>query len=100
MNEDDNYSCVVAGANSVVTDTRKFGWWSFLQLWWSTKNINPRDLILQNRVVAGLHLGLLMEKQPNTIQAAMSHLFQLYEEGKIKPHIDSTWSFDKVHISL
>jgi NADPH:quinone reductase-like Zn-dependent oxidoreductase len=50
--------------------------------------------------VAGLHLGLLMEKQPNSIKAAMNHLFQLYEEGKIKPHIDSIWPFDKVRFSL
>lgn len=87
---------VVIGANSMVTDSQKFGWWSFLRLWWSTKNVSARDLIMQNRVVAGLHLGLLMERQPNTIQSAMSHLFQLYEQGKIKPHIDSIWPFDKV----
>jgi NADPH2:quinone reductase len=73
---------------------------SFLRIWWSTKNVSAKDLILQNRVVAGLHLGLLVERQPNTIKAAMSHLFQLYEEGKIKPHIHSIWPFDKVRFSL
>jgi NADPH:quinone reductase-like Zn-dependent oxidoreductase len=93
-------SCVVAGANSVVTGTQKLGLWNFLRLWWNTKDVSVKDLIMQNRIVAGLHLGLLMEKQPSTIQAVMSDLFQLYEEGKIKPHIDSIWPFEKVHVSL
>jgi NADPH:quinone reductase-like Zn-dependent oxidoreductase len=93
-------SYAVAGVNSMLTDSQKFGLWSFLRIWWNTKNVVTRDLIMHNRVVAGLHLGLLMEKQPDTIQAAMSYLFQLYEEGKIKPRIDSIWPFDKVNFSL
>jgi NADPH:quinone reductase-like Zn-dependent oxidoreductase len=92
-------SCDVAGSSSVVTGSKKIGMWSFLRMWWSTKNVSATDLIVQNRVVAGLHLGLLMEQQPSRIQAAMSHLFQLYEEGKIKPRIDSIWPLDKVYYS-
>lgn len=69
-------------------------------MWWDTKGISATDLIMHNRVVAGLHLGLLMEREPDRIREAMDHLFQLYEEGKIKPYIDSTWPLDKVQFSL
>jgi hypothetical protein len=44
-------------------------------------SVSATDL-MQNRAVAGLHLGLVMEQQPDRIQAAMKHLFQLYEEGR------------------
>jgi NADPH:quinone reductase-like Zn-dependent oxidoreductase len=84
----------------MVTGSKKIGMWRYLRTWWDTKNVSATDLIMRNRVVAGLHLGLLMEQQPSRIQAAMSHLFQLYEEGKIKPHIDSIWPLNKVHFSL
>jgi len=89
----------VPGANSIMTGSQKLGMWSFLRMWWNTKSVSATDL-MQNRVVAGLHLGLVMERQPDRIQAAMKHLFQLYEEGKIKPQIDSIWPLDKVNFHL
>jgi hypothetical protein len=81
----------------MVTENQKLGMWNSLRAWWNTKNVSARDLIMQNRVVAGLHLGLLLEQHPSRIEAAMHHLFKLYDEGKIKPHIDSIWPLDKVH---
>lgn len=86
----------VPGANSIITDNQKLGMWSLLRMWWNTKSVSAIDL-MQNRVVAGLHLGLVMQRQPDRIQAVMKHLFQLYEEGKIKPQIDSIWPLDKVN---
>ena len=82
-----------------MTGNQKLSMWSFLRMWWTTKSVSATDLV-QNRVVAGLHLGLLMELQPDRVQAAMKQLFQLYEEGKIKPQIDSIWPLDKVHLPL
>ncbi|KAJ4444857.1 hypothetical protein ANN_06654 [Periplaneta americana] len=87
---------VLIGSNSVVTDDRKLGMWSLLRMWWSTKSIVAMDLLMHNRVVAGLHLGLLLEQQPARVRAAMDHVLQLYAEGKVKPKIDSIWPLDKI----
>lgn len=88
----------LSGSNSVVTDDRKLGMWSLLRMWWSTKSIVAMDLLMHNRVVAGLHLGLLLEQQPARVRAAMDHVLQLYAEGKVKPKIDSIWPLDKVRV--
>ncbi|KAJ9594163.1 hypothetical protein L9F63_014419, partial [Diploptera punctata] len=87
---------VLIGINSVITGDQKLGLWSMMKMWWKTKSVTPTDLIMHSRVVAGLHLGLLMEKQPDRIQTAMNQIFHLYEKGKIKPQIDSIWPLEKV----
>ena len=84
----------------MITGDQKVGLWSMLKMWWKTKSVSAFDLIMNNRVVAGLHLGLLMAKEPTRVQSAMNHIFRLYEEGKIKPQIDSVWPLDKVSSKL
>ena len=64
--------------------------------WWDTKNINPMNLMSQNRAVCGFHIGHLDNQE--FIRETMLEIFKLYKEGKIKPRIDSVWAFEDVCI--
>ncbi|XP_063243054.1 synaptic vesicle membrane protein VAT-1 homolog [Bacillus rossius redtenbacheri] len=87
---------VLIGSSSMITNDQKLSLWSMLKAWWTTKNVSPTDLIMKNRVAAGLHLGQLVEKDPVRVRQAVKHLFELYQQGKIRPKIDSQWPLDKV----
>ncbi|PSN53860.1 hypothetical protein C0J52_09953 [Blattella germanica] len=86
---------ILIGAKSVITGNQKLGLWSMVRMWWKTKTINAFDLIMENRVVAGLHLQHLMERSPERIKEAMDQLFDLHMSGKIKPKIDSVWNMEQ-----
>ena len=70
-------------------------YWNLMKTYFRTKNINPLNLIYQNRAVCGYHLGLL---DTQLWTSAIDLLLDLYKQGKIKPQIDTVWSFDDVSI--
>jgi len=70
-------------------------YWNLMKTYFRTKNINPLNLIYQNRAVCGYHLGLL---DTQLWTSAIDSLLDLYKQGKIKPQIDTVWSFDDVTI--
>ncbi|CAD5121769.1 DgyrCDS10246 [Dimorphilus gyrociliatus] len=80
-------------ANMVTGKTRSL--FSVAATWWKTKNVNPLGLMRQNKCVAGYHLGHLTHEK-ELVTSAVLDLIALYKEGKIKPRIDSVWSFDKI----
>ncbi len=47
-------------------------------------------VLIKNYSVVGLHWGLYKKRAPELIPPAQESLFDLYRQGKIKPHI-STW---------
>jgi len=55
---------------------------------------NPLKLMSQNRAVAGFNLGHLW-KRPEIVGGAMAALVGLWREGKIKPHVDSTFPLER-----
>lgn len=87
---------VILGANNIIQNENKLSMMTLLKLWWTTKNISPESLVMHNRVVAGLHLGTLMENNLGKIRETLNHIFELLKEGKIKPVVDSIWKLNEI----
>jgi len=62
--------------------------------------ISPIRLYDENKTIAGFHLRQLLFKQGRHtyVRTVMESLFKLYNEGKIKPIIDSVWAFEDVSL--
>jgi hypothetical protein len=60
--------------------------------------ISPIKLFDENKTIAGFHLRQLLFKQNgyDYIRGVIDTLFRLYNEGKIKPQVDSAWAFENV----
>jgi NADPH:quinone reductase-like Zn-dependent oxidoreductase len=67
-----------------------------LKVWWQTKNISIYNIIQKNHAVCGLSISNIFENDPVLFKSALQNVIQLYTDGKIKPRIDSVWSFDEV----
>lgn len=51
---------------------------------------------MNNRVVAGLHLAALIEKDNAAVLKAWEKVLKYLEQGKIKPRIHATWPIDDI----
>ena len=80
-------------ANMVTGPTRSL--WQIVKTYMATKNYNPLGLMPENKMAAGYHLGHLVDNI-ELIRECAIELLKLYTEGKIKPVIDSQWSFEEV----
>lgn len=66
--------------------------------WWKCLSINSLEIMHENKSISGYHLGVLLNN-PSFIKTALKDihkLFNLYEEGKIKIRIDSTYPYSKI----
>uniref|UniRef100_A0A8D8Z3P1 Synaptic vesicle membrane protein VAT-1 homolog n=1 Tax=Cacopsylla melanoneura TaxID=428564 RepID=A0A8D8Z3P1_9HEMI len=54
------------------------------------------DLVMNNRSISGLHVGLICENAPLRVKACMEHLFTLCMEEKIAPIVHATFTFDQI----
>ncbi|KAM9843410.1 synaptic vesicle membrane protein VAT-1 homolog [Aulostomus maculatus] len=63
--------------------------------WYHQFSIHTLSLIQGNKSVCGFHLGYL-DGEVDLICHAMNTILDLYKEGKVKPHIDSTWHLEQV----
>lgn len=52
----------------------------------------PLGLMNENRSVAGVNMGHLWH-EVDRLGAATKHLVELYAQGKVRPHVDRTFSF-------
>ncbi|KAF2897023.1 hypothetical protein ILUMI_09139 [Ignelater luminosus] len=84
------------GANNIIQNDKKLSALTLLKAWWNMKEISPTSLIVNNRSVSGLHLGILAQKERTKICETLDTLFVLMREGKIKPKIDSIWPLEDV----
>jgi NADPH:quinone reductase-like Zn-dependent oxidoreductase len=57
--------------------------------WWT-----PMRLMHENKGVAGVNMGRLWDQREMTLQA-FTELLKLYEQGRIKPHIDRSFPFEQ-----
>lgn len=80
---------VLIGANNLIQNEKKLSFFTKLKGWWSTKNVYLEDLIVHNRVAAGLHLGTLIEENPKKVREALKKIFVLLEENKLMVKIHS-----------
>ncbi|KAF4531209.1 hypothetical protein B566_EDAN014718 [Ephemera danica] len=87
---------VLTGASSMIQGERRLSFLDMICIWWRTRGVSATDLMMQNMVVSGLHLGNLMRDDLARVQAAMREIFLLYIEAKVKPRIDSVWPFEKI----
>jgi NADPH:quinone reductase-like Zn-dependent oxidoreductase len=55
---------------------------------------NPLTMMGENRGVAGFNLGHLW-KRPDLVGGALEALLPLWREGRIKPHVDSTFPLER-----
>ncbi|KAK3086420.1 hypothetical protein FSP39_018235 [Pinctada imbricata] len=88
---------ILYGSSNIVTgDTKSF--FSFAKSWWQVDKVSPIKLYDENKVIAGFQLRHLLFKQGQHqyIKEVMGKLFQLYNEHKIRPVIDSAWAFEDV----
>ncbi|XP_072417654.1 synaptic vesicle membrane protein VAT-1 homolog [Chiloscyllium punctatum] len=83
---------ILYGAANLLTGPKRNPL-AIAKLWWNKFTINSLQLLHSNKAVCGYHLGYL---QIDQIQDAVTKLLSLYKEGKIKPRIDSVWSFEQI----
>lgn len=63
--------------------------------WYHQFSIHTLSLIQGNKSVCGFHLGYL-DGETELITQVMNTILDLYKQGKVKPHIDSTWHLEQV----
>ncbi|KAF7225912.1 synaptic vesicle membrane protein VAT-1 homolog [Nothobranchius furzeri] len=63
--------------------------------WYHQFSIHTLSLIQGNKSVCGFHLGYL-DGETELIAQVMNTILELHQQGKIKPHIDSTWHLEQV----
>jgi len=90
------YALFFVGAANFSSGEHK-SYWNLLKNYFATKSFNPLTILNKNRAICGYHLGLLVD-HPQLITSALEAVMDLYQQGKIKPQIDSVWSFDEVSI--
>ncbi|XP_029839248.2 synaptic vesicle membrane protein VAT-1 homolog isoform X2 [Ixodes scapularis] len=83
------------GISNMVVGER-FSVWNSLRTWWQTRLVNVYDLNTDCHAVCGFNLALLADVDPDRVLQVLQHLLELYGQGKVKPRIDSQWSFGEV----
>ncbi|XP_060521504.1 synaptic vesicle membrane protein VAT-1 homolog-like isoform X2 [Cylas formicarius] len=88
---------VLYGSSNVVTgETKSF--FSAARAWWQVDKVSPLKLFDENKTLAGFNLRHLMYQQNGAayVKDTVNKVFQLFQEGKIKPLLDSTWALEDV----
>ncbi|CAH1790385.1 unnamed protein product [Owenia fusiformis] len=80
------------GVANMVTGPRP-NYFQIAKTRWQTYRPAIMSMIYANKVVAGYDMGRLPQEY---INEAMVDLIDLYNEGKIKPRIDSVWSYEQI----
>lgn len=88
---------VLYGTSNVVTGETK-GFFSAARCWWQVDKVSPLKLFDENRSLAGFNLRHLMYQQDGATHVAetVKKVFKLFQDGKIKPLLDSTWALEDV----
>ncbi|CAH1163559.1 unnamed protein product [Phaedon cochleariae] len=88
---------VLYGSSNVVTgETKSF--FSAARSWWQVDKVSPLKLFDENRTLCGFNLRHLMYQQHGEgyVKQTVQSVFKLFQEGKIKPLLDSTWALEDV----
>uniref|UniRef100_A0A670JRZ6 Enoyl reductase (ER) domain-containing protein n=1 Tax=Podarcis muralis TaxID=64176 RepID=A0A670JRZ6_PODMU len=85
---------VTYGVANLVTGQRK-NLMAMAKTWWNQFSINALQLLHLNKAVCGYHLGYL-DEEVELLSSVVNKLLALYNQGKIKPKVDSVWPFDQV----
>ena len=63
-------------------------------------SVKANRILLKNIAITGLHWGAHAAKDPQKIAQTMNALFELYEQGKIRPVIYKNYSLEEVPTAL
>ncbi|KAG6800657.1 synaptic vesicle membrane protein VAT-1 homolog-like [Apis laboriosa] len=88
---------ILYGSSNVVTgETKSF--FSAARSWWQVDKVSPIKLFDENKTLSGLNLRHLMYQHGSHafVRRAVERVFALWNEGKIKPVVDSTWALEDV----
>ncbi|XP_034191052.1 synaptic vesicle membrane protein VAT-1 homolog-like isoform X2 [Osmia lignaria lignaria] len=88
---------ILYGSSNVVTgETKSF--FSAARSWWQVDKVSPIKLFDENKTLSGFKLRHLMYQQGSHgfVRKAVERVFALWNEGKIKPVVDSTWALEDV----
>ena len=62
--------------------------------------IKGHHVLLKNIAVIGAPLDIRFKMEPKTMDAAVSDLFRMYNNGQIKPTIMATYPLDEIHAAM
>nr|XP_053653541.1 synaptic vesicle membrane protein VAT-1 homolog [Cherax quadricarinatus] len=86
---------VLIGARGMLGSEHRSLWCVF-KTWWTTKNVSPYSLIMNNYAVAGFNLNELRKKDPAIFRQTWEKILEMIRVGKLQPCIDSVWQFDQI----
>nr|XP_055050381.1 synaptic vesicle membrane protein VAT-1 homolog [Misgurnus anguillicaudatus] len=82
------------GAANMLAGQKK-NLFAVAKTWYQQFSVHTLSLIQGNRSVCGFHLGYL-DSETELIAQAMTVILDLYQQGKIKPRIDSTYHLEQI----
>ncbi|XP_067088670.1 synaptic vesicle membrane protein VAT-1 homolog [Osmerus mordax] len=85
---------ITYGASNMLAGQKK-NLLAVAKTWYHQFSIHTLSLIQGNKSVCGFHLGYL-DGEIELISQTMNSLLELYQQGKIKPRIDSTYHLEQV----
>lgn len=91
------FSMYTGAANVASGESRS--WMSALRTWYRCFSTNSISILSTNKSIAGYHLGYLLQDLANNKDVALntiSELFRLYDEGALKPQVDTIFPFSKI----
>ncbi|EDV21799.1 expressed hypothetical protein [Trichoplax adhaerens] len=85
---------IVYGSANIVTGGSR-SLMSIAKTWWNTSGRSPLDLMADNKMVGGVHLGhLFTGYYKKILPPAFSDIVRWYNDGIVKPKIDSVHAFE------
>ncbi|KAF7995610.1 hypothetical protein HCN44_006717 [Aphidius gifuensis] len=88
---------ILYGSNNLVTgETRSY--FSAARAWWQVDKVSPLKVFEENKTISGFNLRHLMHQQGGHafVARAVDQVFKLWNDGHIKPKIDSIWALEDV----
>ncbi|CAF0917610.1 unnamed protein product, partial [Didymodactylos carnosus] len=103
-----NGKYIMYGMSSVLSWNIKnlFGITKGLSQWWQNDKVSLKRLFEDSKSVHGFNLFQLLHRNGGTIDTRryigdiLQKLFNLYEAGKIKPVVDSVYTFEQVNNAI
>jgi len=83
---------VVAFGFSAALKSTTVKWFGLIKDFLSIKKYNPMNLMNDNKTVSGVNMGHLFDRL-DLLRPQFEALIAMYEQGKIKPHIDRSFPF-------
>ncbi|XP_047234103.1 synaptic vesicle membrane protein VAT-1 homolog [Girardinichthys multiradiatus] len=84
---------IVFGAANCVTGQKK-NLLAMAKTWYNQLTLNTLKLMQTNKAISGFHLGYIHDE--GLFEKTLVKLLELYQQGKIKPRIDSCYHFEEV----